>query len=174
MCQHLDLPSYGTIEGKEDSPKMLIRKISRHLLGEELEEQEDEGMSAYQELQNWLTELTAGDGPLSSVPQVSSSPPDQKPADVTNSPSPTNSLLHLTRREFRISGQIGEPGQRDRLTFSSLAHHIEHGRLKGHTEHEIVEGVIRAVVPESALRSYLEGRVGLTLPKLLIKVQKHK
>ena len=173
VCQHLDLPGYGTIEGKEDSPKMLIRKISRHLLREELEEQEDEGMSAYQDLQNWLAELTAGVDPLSSAPQVSSPPPDQKPTDVTISPSPTNSLLHLTRREFKISGQIGEPGQRDRLTFSSLAHQIEHGRLKGHTEHEIVEGVIRAVVPGSALRSYLEGRVGLTLPKLRHILRSH-
>jgi len=30
-------------------------------------------------------------------------------------------------REFKISGQIGEPGQKDKLTFSSLAHQIEHG-----------------------------------------------
>ena len=38
------------------------------------------------------------------------------------------------RKDFKVSGQIGEPGQRDRLTFSSLAHQIENGLNRGHTE----------------------------------------
>ena len=40
------------------------------------------------------------------------------------------------------------------------------GCLKGHTERDIVEGVIRVVVPGSALKTYLEDRAGLTLPNL--------
>ncbi len=69
-------------------------------------------------------------------------------------------------REFKISGQIGEPGQRDKLTFSSLAHQIEHGLSRGVSELEIVDAVIRAIAPGMQLRSYLEGKPNLTLPVL--------
>ncbi|KAK0141138.1 hypothetical protein N1851_021879 [Merluccius polli] len=69
-------------------------------------------------------------------------------------------------KEFKISGQIGEPGQKDRLTFSSLARQIEHGLLKGFPETEIVDAVIRAIVPGMQLRSYLEGKSDLKLPTL--------
>lgn len=69
-------------------------------------------------------------------------------------------------REFKISGQIGEPGQKDKLTFSSLAHQIEHGLSRGVSELEIVDAVIRAIAPGMQLRSYLEGKPNLTLPVL--------
>ena len=37
------------------------------------------------------------------------------------------SSTSLLRREFKISGQIGEPGQTDKLTFVSLTHQIDSG-----------------------------------------------
>lgn len=60
-------------------------------------------------------------------------------------PSPISPISW--HKEFKIAGQIGEPGQKDRLTFSSLARQIEHGLLKGFPETEIVDAVIRAIVP---------------------------
>lgn len=78
-------------------------------------------------------------------------------------PDQTAPLWH---KEFKISGQIGEPGQKDRLTFSSLARQIEHGLRKGFPEAEIVDAVIRAIVPGMQLRSYLEGKSDLKLPTL--------
>lgn len=69
-------------------------------------------------------------------------------------------------KDFKISGQIGEPGQKDRLTFSSLARQIEHGLVKGFPEPEIVDAVIRAITPGMQLRSYLEGKANLSLPAL--------
>ncbi|XP_013877158.1 uncharacterized protein LOC106526962 [Austrofundulus limnaeus] len=80
-----------------------------------------------------------------------------------SAPGPTPPLWH---KEFKIAGQIGEPGQKDRLTFSSLARQIEHGLLKGFPETEIVDAVIRAIVPGMQLRSYLEGKSDLALPTL--------
>lgn len=41
---------------------------------------------------------------------------------VQQTPQPRVSLQWS--REFKISGQIGEPGQKDKLTFSSLAHQM--------------------------------------------------
>lgn len=51
------------------------------------------------------------------------------------------------RKDFKISGQIGEPGQKDRLTFSSLALQIKNGLTKGYPESDIVDAVVRAIVP---------------------------
>ena len=69
-------------------------------------------------------------------------------------------------KELKISGQIGEHGQKDKLTFSSLARQIEHGLSKGFPEPEIVDAVMRAISPGMQLRSYLEGKMNLTLPTL--------
>ncbi len=78
----------------------------------------------------------------------------------------TRPVMPTWNREFKISGQIGEPGQKDKLTFSSLAHQIEHGLSRGFSELEVVDAVIRAIAPGMQLRSYLEGKTNLTLPTL--------
>lgn len=84
-----------------------------------------------------------------------------------NMPQPSvRPVVATWNREFKISGQIGEPGQKDKLTFSSLAHQIEHGLSRGFSELEIVDAVIRAIAPGMQLRSYLEGKTNLTLPTL--------
>ena len=54
----------------------------------------------------------------------------------------------INRREFRISGQIGDPGQKDRLGFGSLVHQIEAGLARGHDEREMVDAIIKAVAPK--------------------------
>ena len=123
---------------------------------------EDQGMSIFTELKEFLAKLV--ETPAESKPDAvetarALTPTGQGPVERTPTLTPT-SLMTLTRRDFKISGQIGEPGQKDKLSFSSLAHQIESGRLKGHMEQDLIEGVIRAVLPGSPLRSYLEGRVG--------------
>ena len=63
-------------------------------------------------------------------------------------------------------GQIGDVSQKDRLSFSLLVHQIENGLKNDYTEDEIKEAVIKAINPALSLRSYLEGKVDLTLAKL--------
>ena len=63
--------------------------------------------------------------------------------------SPTNA--HYLRREFKIAGQIGEPGQTDKITFVSLTHQIDSGVKRKYSEHEIVDAVIRAISLHSSL-----------------------
>ena len=70
------------------------------------------------------------------------------------------------RREFKISGQIGEPGQTDKLTFVSLTHQIDSGLKRQYKECDIVDAVIRAISLHSSLRSYVETLSNLSLPKL--------
>lgn len=69
-------------------------------------------------------------------------------------------------KDFKISVQIGQPGQKDRLTFSSLARQIESGLRNGYPESEIIDTVIHAITLGLQLRSYLEGKENLMLPAL--------
>ena len=75
---------------------------------------------------------------------------DPKCTKAENTAMPSNSLL---RREFKISGQIGEPGQADKLTFVSLTHQIDPGIKRNYKETEIVDAVIVAISLHSSLRS---------------------
>ena len=80
---------------------------------------------------------------------------------------PEDSLnASFLRRDFKISGQIAEPGQADKLTFVSLTHQIDSGLKRGYKENDIVDGVIRAISLHSSLKSYVETLRDLSLPKL--------
>ena len=61
------------------------------------------------------------------------------------------------RKDLRISGQIGDVTQKDRLRYSSQAHQMALAAQKGYTDSEIIEAVVKAVNPGLSLRSYLEG-----------------
>ena len=68
------------------------------------------------------------------------------------------------KRELKIIGQIGEPGQKDKLSFLSLVKQIEGTLQKGYKPQEVVHAVVRATNLGMRLRSYLEGLSDLTLP----------
>ncbi|XP_060726973.1 uncharacterized protein LOC132846309 isoform X1 [Tachysurus vachellii] len=82
-------------------------------------------------------------------------------------------ITPVWHKDFRIAGLIGDPGQKDCLSFSSLARQIESGLKKGYPEQEIIDSVIRAITPGLQLRSYLEGKAGLTLPVLRQILRSH-
>ncbi|XDV12946.1 hypothetical protein PO909_001491 [Leuciscus waleckii] len=80
---------------------------------------------------------------------------------------PSQKLTEVTlRREFKIWGQIGESGQKEKLSYPSLIRQMEVGLEKGHSETEIVEAVVRAVTPGLPLRDMLEIKRGLALQSL--------
>ena len=66
--------------------------------------------------------------------------------DILSQLAKTKSSSSLLRREFKISSQIGEPGQTEKLTFVSLMHQIDSGLKRDYQENEIVDAVIRAWV----------------------------
>ena len=75
----------------------------------------------------------------------------------------TTSVL---RRQFKILGQIGEADQKDKLTYNSLVRQIKSGKGQGYKDVEIVDAVVRAIVPGLVLRSYLESFEDLPLDRL--------
>lgn len=77
------------------------------------------------------------------------------------------------RKEFRICGQIGEGGQKDKLSYTNLMHQIDAGLRKGHADQDIIEAVIKAISPGLNLRDMLEIKSDLTLPQLKTILKGH-
>ncbi|XP_043970233.1 v-maf avian musculoaponeurotic fibrosarcoma oncogene homolog Gb isoform X1 [Gambusia affinis] len=91
---------------------------------------------------------------------------------------PTNPIVAhppevTIRREFKINGQIGERGQRDKLSYSNLIHQIEMGLKRNHSEVEIIEAVVRAISPGLPLRDMLEIKTDLTIAQLRTILKGH-
>ena len=76
-------------------------------------------------------------------------------------------------REFKISGQIGSPGQKDKLTYSALSFQIVNAVQRGFAEADICAAIIKAIVPGEDLRTYLEMRPDLTLDKVIPILRAH-
>ena len=73
----------------------------------------------------------------------------------------------LLRKEFRVKGSIGEAGQKEKLTYVSLMHQINEAKAAEYDQDEIVNGVIRAMVPCLTLRNVLETTTDLNLDRML-------
>jgi hypothetical protein len=76
---------------------------------------------------------------------------------------PLNSIAYNSvkvHKDFKISGQIDS---KSGISYTSLIRQIEAGLKKGHSQDDIIDGVIRAVIPSSSLRSYLDGRQDMSL-----------
>jgi hypothetical protein len=147
-------------KSNEDTEK--AEKKKQELL--ELETQYEQLSKAQEELKQkmQLLELAQKKSNLSNKP---TGKPEAK-ASTSGEAELSGLNASIFRREFKIQGQIGEPGQKDRLTYQSLISQIETGLKKGYTEPEVVTAVIRSIQAGLQLRSYLEGLSGLTLPKL--------
>ena len=106
--------------------------------------------------------------------QFSKKPAENTKTTKTGYMKPEDSSF--LRRDFKISGQIREPGQADKLTFVSLTHQIDSGLKCGYKENDIVDGVICAISLHSSLRSYVETLKDLFLAKLrkILRVHYHE
>ena len=76
-------------------------------------------------------------------------------------------------KDFKITGNIGGPGERDKLSYTSLAYQIQNGQTAGFSEAEVCAGVIKAIAPENILRSYLESMSFLTVDSLIQIMRSH-
>lgn len=197
ICNTLQIsgPEERCVTGKNRS--QLVSHIIKHLEQEELTDLEDEGMSVLLNVQDIIDTLQNEIPNQSdeqekmqkevealrlSLEEKESAMRDfinknKTPSSCISTPVKNISLAQpdssMWRKEFKIAGQIGEPGQKDKLTFSSLARQIESGLSKGYPEPDIIDAVIRAITPCLQLRSYLEGKDNLTLPALRRILRSH-
>ncbi|CAB4031824.1 Hypothetical predicted protein [Paramuricea clavata] len=106
---------------------------------------------------------------------VSESVPPVK-QNAGQSQSTLQGMLESTsvfRRQFKIVGQIGQPNEKDKLSFTSLTRQIDTGVKQRYTEQEIVDGVIRAINGGMVLRSYVETYKDLSLERLRKILRNH-
>ena len=99
--------------------------------------------------------------------------PEHPKVKAATDPSSYFGLTSVLRRQFKIIGQIDEPNQKDKLSYTSLVRQIEAGVDQGFTEKKIREGVIQAICPGPVLRSYLETYSDLTLNRLRKIIRSH-
>lgn len=67
------------------------------------------------------------------------------------------------RKDFKLSGSIGD---NTGISYLSFIRQVEAGHRRGHSESELVDGIVKAVPSNVRLGAYLEGRDDLTLPVL--------
>lgn len=116
--------------------KLLIL-VLRHLTSEDIDALQDEGAAKFLKLYNDLG------GALKKVK------PEVEEDDVST-------LSYRKLRQFKINGTIGDPGQKNCLSYSSLVYQINLGETQGYTIQEIYGGVIRAIEAGNPFRELLE------------------
>ena len=144
-----------------------VAHVKDHLTkSKEVTEAADKGLAYYHQVMALCTELNQN-SPLKKIEEEL-----QKKIDDLQLQLETTTK-NAWRKEFRITGQIGQPGQVGKLTFTSLARQIEAALVDKRKETEIVEAVLKAISPELALRGYLEGKSNLKLTELRSILRAH-
>ena len=79
----------------------------------------------------------------------------------------------LLQKDFKIKVQIGEVGQKDKISHVSLMHQINKVKSSGYDQEDIINSVIRAMTPNLTLRNVLETKLHLSLKKLMQYLEAH-
>lgn len=150
LCTRLTIST----EGKTNH-RQLLRLIEGHIDEVCDTKPQDEAVLYTAELEGLLSTLFPKESAVKTSDQLSTL------IQKSDSKIPTVNV----KREFRIRGQIGNPGQKDKLTYGNLVYQIEAGLKDGHSESAIVDEIIRSVCPGD-LRNYLERKTKLSLSTL--------
>lgn len=178
VIKHLEREELADLEDEGMSDFLSVHDIIDKILTEtnlcesENPNQTDEQENVQKDMEVLRLSLHENENTMHGLVNTSMNPPVSSSTPV-KSVAPVSPSGSMWRKDFKISGQIGEPGQKDRLTFSSLARQIESGLSKGYPELEVIDAVIRAITPGLQLRSYLEGKDKLTLPALRRILRSH-
>ena len=155
LCTHLKIAD--DTEAKQHHG--LVKHINRHLDSPEVEQQPDNGKALLEELNTMMKEMLG---------------PAEEPTSTTHNElkAALDLAASMNRKDFRIHGQIGAPGQADKLIFQSLIRQVGDGLKKKYKPSEVINGVIRAI-SYMPLREMLEGRQNLTLAELRRILRSH-
>ena len=104
---------------------------------------------------------------------------EQNLEEVKPKVPPVEELKHETKidvmklKDLKISGTIGNMGEKDKLSFSSLWYQVENAKKMKYPEHVICAAVIKAISPGNHLRTYLESTPNMTLDGMLDFLRSH-
>ena len=176
LSEEYRLPLDDTL--KEDKAYVL-RVVVRHLMSETLDGLPDKGASIflklYGELGEELQKVGAHVKLEPTMPPLEGEKVEVKPEEKVEvkpegkvqakseekvkSDEKVEVLSELSYhklRQFKINGNIGDPGQKSCLAYSSLCYQIKQGEGQGYNINEIYGGVIRAIDAGNPLRELLE------------------
>ena len=125
-------------DDKKGDKAHLLKVVMRHLTSADVENSADGGAAIFLKLYNDLG------GALKDL------------AKQDNDDDSVTTLSYRKLRQFKINGTVGDPGQKNCLSYSSLVYQINLGETQGYTIHEIYAGVIRAIEAGNPFRELLE------------------
>ena len=153
--QEMGLPEIEA--AKRNIKSQVLKVLMQYFTSADLEQSEDQGLAKFLWTKKYIDDNSTEAVVVKSEPEGT---------DVNTSVDLTD-LKKALKKDFKIRGTIGLPGQKDKLAFSSLALQIDTAENKGYDVSEICLEVARAVSPELSLRPLLEGKANtLTLAKL--------
>lgn len=143
-------------EAKRADKNYLVKVVLRHLTSDTIENSADGGaavfLKLYQDLSDTLETLDVGVKNEASLPNLEG---DRKDT-ASGGRGVDETLSYHKLRQFKINGTIGDPGQKNCLSYSSLCFQIKQGEAQGYTISEIYTGVIRAIEAGNPFRDVLE------------------
>ena len=186
MLTYLDAESLqcacNVPESKRGSKYLLLKYLVRCLNSEEVEAREDGGFEFFQKLHGFLIkhfkspEKKPDENQNQKKGLADSKIKTESEIKVENPlPRPQTSEAFCLQKlkDFKISGCIGGSGEKDKLSYTSLAYQIQNGRKAGYSDDEICAGVIKSIAPGNHLRSYLESKSSLNVPLIIQIMRSH-
>ena len=183
VCEHLEL---NATEGM--SSTLLRRKILRKLSAMEGEDTEGEELQLglLQQVRSFILTLTRPSMISStykregfSLHEEGSGADDDKrgvdPDEINGKPEDPDlkQFKKIFMKELKLGGRIGEASSKETMSYTSLCYQLRNARQRGYGDKEIMAAVIRSINPNLELRSYLEGRQGLTYKSLMKTLRAH-
>ena len=129
-------------DDKKDDKAFVIKQVIKHLVSDAVTGSLDHGAALFLKLYGEL----GGELKKLSVKQE----PQEGGEDDKDE------LSYRRLRQFKINGTIGEPGQKNCLSYSSLCYQIKQGEGLKYTQPEIYAAVIKAIEAGNPFRDVLE------------------
>ena len=134
----------------EQDPEILSAKKESEEMQAKFQSMIQEQKKAMEAAQSKLEKLTEVKKGNRSKDETASSGSDVKTP-------PKQPLIDVTKlKDFTIKGQVGNPNQKEKLSYISLMNQTGAGITKGYPEHDIVMAVMESISPELSIRGYLE------------------
>lgn len=133
VCLHLTLD----VQDKKGNALLLLKVVLKHLMGTDIQESEDEGLSTFLELKDYMQTLK--DKSRLNFPFSTKL---KKEEDEDEEDETKKEFRSFFQKEFKITGKIGKPDSKDSLSYSSLIYQIESGFRKGYTESQIIDAIV--------------------------------
>ena len=171
-------------QDKRGNKSFIVKLLIKYLHSDALEALEDEGHSVFLKMHNDLERAIPGlgdkedvidpiveTGAVKSERETSGGKVNSEFSKKENFVNPDKRYLKI--REFKINGVIGPIGQKDSLSYASLAFQIQRGKEEGYSFREIQSAVIRAIKHGNNLRDYLESRINIDENAFLQIIRSH-